>query len=74
MINQKRFKVITLPTSYTIFRSDSLEEVYEFLSDVDSLLLGDIRIECLVDDIEITADEFIKAWLEGERPGDLQMF
>jgi hypothetical protein len=31
-------------------------------------------VECLVDEIEIEADELIAAWLEGERPEDLQFF
>ena len=31
-------------------------------------------VECIVDDIEINADELLEAWRDGERPGDLQMF
>lgn len=71
----KRFKV-TDPSGRTeTKRYDTIKEVIEDLkSSKRDLSLQRYYVECLVDEIEIEADELLKAWDEGERPGDLQMF
>jgi hypothetical protein len=71
----KRFK-ITDPSGRTSPSwHDTIEEVVnELQSPNRDLSLQTYYVECLVDDIEINADELINAWREGERPEDLQMF
>ena len=48
--------------------------VEDLLSKNRDLSLQTYYVECLEDEIEIEADELIKAWNEGERPEDLQFF
>ena len=71
----KRFRV-TDPNGLTETCSyDTIDEVVADLkSNKRDLSLSTYYVECLVDNIEIEADELLKAWDEGERPGDLQMF
>lgn len=46
----------------------------DLLSDKRDLSLQQYYVECIVDDIQIDADDLIEAWNKGERPGDLQFF
>lgn len=71
----KRFR-ITDPSGRTeTTHHDSIEEVIENLTMGDrDVSLQTYYVECLVDDIEINADELLVAWREGERPEDLQFF
>ena len=71
----KRFK-LTDPSGRTeTARYDTIKEV---ISDLQSskrdLSLQRYYVECLIDEIEIEADELMKYWDDGERPEDLQMF
>lgn len=71
----KRFKIIDPSGRTENTTHDTIEEVVkDLLSDKRDLSLQTYYVECLVDDIEIEADELINAWKEGERPEDLQMF
>jgi hypothetical protein len=72
---EKRFK-ITDPsgrTENTVF-STIKEVINDLKSSKRDMSLQTYYVECLVDEIEIEADELIAAWNEGERPEDLQMF
>ena len=68
----KRFRVKNYRDEI-VFKADTTQEIYEFLERQD-LGLNSYLIECLVDDIEIDADEFLEAFRDGECPGDLQFF
>ncbi len=71
----KRFKIIDPSGRIENTRHKTIKEVVEdLLSNKRDLSLQNYYVECLVDDIEIEADELITAWNEGERPEDLQMF
>ena len=71
----KRFKIVDPSGRTEITRHETIKEVIsELMSDKRDLSLQTYFVECLVDDIEINADELIQAWNEGERPEDLQMF
>ena len=71
----KRFKIIDPSGRTENTRYNTIKEVVEdLLSTKRDLSLQKYYVECLVDDIEIEADELIAAWNEGERPEDLQMF
>jgi hypothetical protein len=71
----KRFKIIDPSGRTENTRYNTIKEVVEdLLSNKRDLSLQKYYVECLVDDIEIEADELIAAWKEGERPEDLQMF
>jgi len=72
----KRFKVTTDPNGRTeTTRYDTLKEVIDYLqSSKCDLSLQRYYVECLIDEMEIEADELLKYWNEGERPEDLQMF
>jgi len=73
MCNKKRFKITK--SSDILFRSHELQEVVKWLQDnPDEVSLNTLYVECVQDDIEIEADDLLKAWSEGERPEDLQMF
>jgi hypothetical protein len=53
----------------------TIEEVVNQLkSKACDTSLNTYYITCLIDDIEITADELLQVWEEGERPEDLQFF
>ena len=75
MATIKRFKV-TDPSGRTeTMRYDTIKEVVSDLkSSKRDLSLQRYYVECLVDEIEMEADDLLKAWDEGERPEDLQMF
>ena len=51
-----------------------LEVIKELNSSRCDLSLQTYYVECVVDDIEISADELLESWRNGERPEDLQMF
>ena len=71
----KRFKIIDPSGRTETSRYDTIKEVVEdLLSPKRDISLQKYYVECLVDDIEITADELLEAWYNGERPEDLQMF
>jgi hypothetical protein len=71
----KRFKIIDPSGRTENTRHNTIKEVVDdLLSSKRDLSLQNYYVECLVDDIEIEADELIAAWNEGERPEDLQMF
>jgi hypothetical protein len=71
----KRFKIIDPSGRTESTRHNTIKEVVDdLLSSKRDLSLQNYYVECLVDDIEIEADELIAAWKEGERPEDLQMF
>lgn len=71
----KRFKIIDPSGRTENTRYNTIKEVVsDLLSSKRDLSLQNYYVECSVDDIEIEADELIKAWKEGERPEDLQMF
>lgn len=71
----KRFKIID-PSGRT--ENTTHETIKDVVNDLQSnnrdLSLQTYYVECLNDEIEIEADELLKAWNEGERPEDLQMF
>jgi hypothetical protein len=72
---EKRFK-ITDPsgrTENTVF-STIKEVINDLKSSKRDMSLQTYYVECLIDDIQIEADELITAWNSGERPEDLQMF
>lgn len=72
---EKRFKIIDPSERTKNTRYDSIEEVVKDLkSSKRDLSLQTYYVECLVDEIEIEANELIKVWDEGERPQDLQFF
>jgi uncharacterized UBP type Zn finger protein len=71
----KRFKIIDPSGRTESTRHNTIKEVVDdLLSSKRDLSLQNYYVECLVDDIEIEADELIAAWKKGERPKDLQMF
>jgi len=71
----KRF-IITDPSGHIeTTKHDTISEVIKEIDKRhDNICLDTYYVECLIDDIQINADELISAWLEGERPEDLQMF
>jgi hypothetical protein len=71
----KRFK-ITDPSGRTEnCRYTTIEEVVaDLTSSKRDLSLQTYYVECLMDEIEIEADELLEAWRRGERPQDLQFF
>jgi hypothetical protein len=71
----KRFRIID-PSGRTHNASHSTikEVVEDLLSAKRDLSLQKYYVECLIDDIEVSSDELIAAWNDGERPEDLQMF
>jgi len=71
----KRFKIVDPSGRTENTRHNTIKEVVEdLLSTKRDLSLQNYYVQCLVDDIQIEADELISAWNEGERPEDLQMF
>lgn len=71
----KRFKIIDPSGRTENTKYNTIKEVVEDLqSNKRDLSLQNYWVECLVDDIEVDADELLQAWKEGERPEDLQMF
>lgn len=71
----KRFKIIDPSGRTPNERYDTIEQVvHDLKSEKRDLSLQTYYIECLEDEIEIEADELLRAWDEGERPMDLQMF
>jgi hypothetical protein len=71
----KRFKIID-PSGRrrTTSHNTILEVINELNSSSCDLLWQTYYIECTIDEIEITSDELLNAWKDGERPEDLQMF
>ena len=71
----KRFKIIDPSGRTGDTRYDSIKEVVRDLkSSKRDLSLQSYFVEDLEDEIEISADELLEAWGQGERPEDLQMF
>lgn len=71
----KRFKIVDPSGRTENSRYDTIKEIVTDLqSSKRDLSLQSYYVEDLEDDIEITADELLQAWNEGERPEDLQMF
>ena len=71
----KRFKIIDTSGRTENTRYSTIKKVVDdLLSSKRDLSVQIYYVECLVDDIQIQADELITAWKEGERPEDLQMF
>jgi hypothetical protein len=72
---EKRFKIVDPSCRTENSRYDTIKEIVADLqSNKRDLSLQSYYVEDLEDDIEITADELLQAWNEGERPEDLQMF
>jgi hypothetical protein len=71
----KRFRIID-PSGRRLTTSHNtiLEIINELNSSSCDLLWQTYYIECTIDEIEITSDELLDAWKDGERPEDLQMF
>jgi hypothetical protein len=71
----KRFKIIDPSGRTENTRYNTIKEVVNDLkSSKRDLSLQTYYVECLVDEIEIEADELIAVWNKGERPEDLQFF
>jgi hypothetical protein len=71
----KRFKIVDPSGRTENSRYDTIKEIIADLqSNKRDLSLQSYYVEDLEDDMEITADELLQAWDEGERPEDLQMF
>lgn len=67
-----RFRIFDSYHQSRKFEADTLVEIWDWLSkhgDIENYFIDDV-----VDDIEVTADDFMAAWENGERPKDLQMF
>lgn len=72
---EKRFKIIDPSGRTENKRYATIKEVVsDLLSEKRDLSLQKYYVECLIDEIEIEADELILAWNNDERPEDLQMF
>lgn len=56
-----------------VFRANTTQECYDFLLKQDMGLYS-FFVECIADEIEIDADEFMSAFRDGECPEDLQFF
>jgi hypothetical protein len=71
----KRFRVRGkgLIDDHILYESSTTQECYEFLKKQD-MGLNSYMVECVVDDIEVDADDFMEAFRSGESPGDLQFF
>ena len=75
MTKIKRFKVIDPSYRSETTRHETIEQVVaELKSKNRDMSLQTYYVECVIDDIEIEADELIKAWEKGERPDDLSSF
>jgi hypothetical protein len=71
----KLFKIIDPSGRTENTRYNTIKEVVaDLLSTKRDLSLQNYYVECSVDEIEISSDELIEAWLDGERPEDLQFF
>jgi hypothetical protein len=75
MSNIIRFK-ITDPSGRTeTSRYETIREVVDDLkSNKRDTTFQTYHIEDMADEMEIDSDELLKAWDQGERPEDLQMF
>jgi hypothetical protein len=71
----KRFRINDPSGRTRNTRHETLASVVEdLLSDKRDLSLQTYYVECVVDDIEIEAEELLDAFKRGERPEDLQFF
>jgi len=71
----KRFRIIDPSCRTENTKHNTIADVIEDLqSDMRDLSLQTYYVEDLEDDMEISADELLEAWNDGERPEDLQMF
>jgi hypothetical protein len=71
----KRFKIIDPSGCTENTQHNTIEKVVnDLLGKGRDMSLQTYYVKCLIDEIEIEADELISAWREGERPDDLQMF
>jgi len=71
----KRFKIIDPSgrTENTIHHT-ILDVVNDLLSSKRDTSLQMYYVEDVDEEIEITSDELLESWADGERPEDLQMF
>lgn len=70
-----RFRVIDPSGRTETSAYDTISEVVKDLqSNKRDMSLQQYYVECLIDDIQIPAEDLLEAWEEGERPEDLQMF
>lgn len=69
----KRFRIFNADEQFLLGKYHTTEECYNALKKVDIESCTYI-IECVADDITVSADDFISAWEHGERPLDLQPF
>lgn len=69
----KRFRIFDADSQSLVGKYDTTEEVYNALKSLDHGL-GYYFVDCVADDIEVPADEFMEAWERGERFEDLQFF
>ena len=68
----KRFRVLDFQRN-VVFKSETTEACFKYLKTQD-MGLSSFSVEDVVDDIEVDADDFVKAFDDGEDPGDLQFF
>lgn len=68
----KRFRIYAADRTM-MHKCDNIPSVIDWLKTRD-MELEDFHVEDVYDDIEVSADELLKVWAEGERPEDLQMF
>jgi hypothetical protein len=74
-INMTRFRIIDPSGRKQTTKHSTIPDVInELNSGRCDLSLQNYFVECVIDDIEISADELLEAWNSGERPEDLQMF
>ena len=70
----KRFSIIDNDNQKGLTKCDTTQECYEFLKKFSIAELSGIIICCNVDDIDVSAAEFLDAFNRGETPEDLQFF
>ena len=70
-----RFKIIDPSGRRTTTTHKTINEVIKMLNSSScDIEWQTYYIECSIDEIQITSDELLDAWNNGERPDDLQMF
>ena len=70
-----RFSIIDPSGRRETTKHDTIIEVIKELNSSScNLSLQNYFIECVIDDIQISSDDLLEAWRDGERPEDLQMF
>lgn len=69
----RRFRARSIRDQLIKYEADTTDEIHDYLRTKD--LEGEhYQVECMVDDIIISDTEFMKAFADGEMPGDLSFF